>query len=96
MENRDTTPKELDELDKSLKRGMFGLAIYGGGSYLSGPQALQASAVMIGQTLPAHLAEKGVEFAVEGVTQNALGKFAGALFNASKGIYRLVGVKFIK
>ena len=57
LENRDTTPKELDELDKSLKRGMFGLAIYGGGSNLSGPQALAASAVMIGQTLPAHLAQ---------------------------------------
>ena len=96
LENRDTTPKELDDLDKSLRLGIAGLAIYGGGSNLSGPQALAASAVMIGQTLPAHLAEKGVEFAVEGVTQNALGKFAGALFNASKGIYRLVGGKLHK
>ena len=96
LENRDTTPKELDELDKSLKRGMFGLAIYGGGSNLSGSQALAASAVMISRTLPAHLAEKGVEFGVEGLTQNALGKFGGALFNASKGIYRLVGGKIHK
>ncbi len=96
LENKDTTPKELDELDKSLRLGIAGLAIYGGGSNLSGPQALQASAVLIGQTLPAHLAEKGVEFGVEGLTQNALGKFAGALFNASKGIYRLVGGKLHK
>jgi hypothetical protein len=96
LENRDTTPKELDDLDKSLRLGIAGLAIYGGGSNLSGPRALAASALMIGQTLPAHLAEKGVEFAVEGVTQNALGKFAGALFNASKGIYRLVGGKLHK
>jgi len=96
LENRDTTPKELDDLDKSLRLGIAGLAIYGGGSNLSGPQALAASAVMISQTLPAHLAEKGVEFGVEGLTQNALGKFAGALFNASKGIYRFVGGKIHK
>jgi hypothetical protein len=96
LEIRDTTPQEEDELKKSIGRGMFGLAIYGGGSKLSGPQALAAAGIMITQTLPAHLAEKGVEFAVEGLTQNAFAKFTGFLFNASKGIYRIVNGKIHK